>query len=91
MQKKNFPKTVLLYRIESENYTWTLKGEAMRNYELICFNCFAEKKSAEGYCPFCGFNAAVSPNPADALPLGTILHGRYMAGSVVNRASEEIV
>ena len=51
------------------------------NPDLICYGCF-EEKGAASICPHCGFN----PNeeqPYLALPLGTILNGRYMVGKVL--------
>ena len=48
--------------------------------ERICYGCFREKDP--GVCPYCGFNEAVE-QPFLALPLGTILNGRYMVGKVL--------
>ena len=48
--------------------------------ERICYGCFREKDP--GVCPYCGFDEAAE-QPFLALPLGTILNGRYMVGKVL--------
>ena len=48
----------------------------------ICFGCFSEK-STEGPCLKCGFDIATAKHPAIALPIGTILNGRYLTGRVL--------
>lgn len=48
----------------------------------LCFGCFREKEG-EGACPYCGFDLATSKHPAIALPIGTILNGRYLTGRVL--------
>lgn len=50
------------------------------NMDNICFGCFREK--GPGVCPHCGFDEN-GEKPFLALPLGTILNGRYMAGKVL--------
>lgn len=49
--------------------------------ERICFGCFQEKEPG-GYCPYCGFSEN-EEQPYLALPLGTLLNGRYMLGKVL--------
>lgn len=49
--------------------------------ERICFGCFQEKEPG-GYCPYCGFSEN-EEHPYLALPLGTLLNGRYMLGKVL--------
>ncbi len=51
------------------------------NPERICFGCFQEKELG-GYCPHCGFGEN-EEQPYLALPLGTLLNGRYMLGKVL--------
>ena len=52
------------------------------NYDRICYGCFRERPSAEGNCPYCGYGPHVE-HPANTLPPGTILAGRYLTGKVL--------
>lgn len=38
-----------------------------------------------GTCPFCGFDAEQNPQPPEALPRESILHGKYLIGNVLGR------
>ena len=51
------------------------------NPDKICYGCFQEKGEGS-ICPHCGFDAQAT-QPYLALPLGTILNGRYMTGKVL--------
>lgn len=51
------------------------------NLERVCFGCFAEKEPGLP-CPYCGFNEN-DEQPYLALPLGSILNGRYLVGKVL--------
>lgn len=51
------------------------------NPDRICYGCFQEKGEGS-ICPHCGFDAQAT-QPYLALPLGTILNGRYMTGKVL--------
>lgn len=51
------------------------------NPERICYGCFQEKEPG-AVCPYCGFNEN-EEKPYLALPLGSILNGRYMVGKVL--------
>lgn len=51
------------------------------NLDTICYGCFQEKGEVS-VCPHCGFDPQAA-QPYLALPLGTILNGRYMAGKVL--------
>lgn len=51
------------------------------NPERICFGCFKEKEPGI-ICPYCGFDEN-KEKPFLALPLGSILNGRYMVGKVL--------
>ena len=51
------------------------------NPERICYGCFREKEPGN-ICPHCGFNES-EEQPYLALPLGTLLNGRYMLGKVL--------
>ena len=51
------------------------------NPERVCYGCFAEKEPGIP-CPYCGFNEN-DEQPYLALPLGTILNGRYLVGKVL--------
>ncbi len=48
----------------------------------VCYGCFREKPEGLPVCPYCGFNAQEEP-PFLALPMGTILRGRYLIGKVL--------
>ena len=48
----------------------------------ICYGCFGEH-DGNGPCPKCGFDIASAKHPAIALPIGTILNGRYLTGRVL--------
>ena len=52
------------------------------NPERVCYGCFAEKEPGQQLCPHCGFNEN-DEQPYLALPLGTILNGRYLVGKVL--------
>ena len=48
----------------------------------ICYGCFGEH-DGNGACPHCGFDINTAKHPAIALPIGTILNGRYLTGRVL--------
>ena len=51
----------------------------------LCFSCFQEKAHS-GACEHCGFDPAVQEKKYPlALPLGTILNGRYIIGRVLGQ------
>ena len=51
----------------------------------LCFSCFQEKAHS-GVCEHCGFDPAVQEKKYPlALPLGTILNGRYIIGRVLGQ------
>ena len=47
----------------------------------VCYGCFKEKEPGT-VCPKCGFNEN-SERPYLAVPIGTILDGRYLIGKVL--------
>ena len=51
------------------------------NPERICYGCFSEKEPGT-VCPVCGFYET-KQQPYLALPLGTIVNGRYLIGKVL--------
>lgn len=51
------------------------------NAERICYGCFQEKEPGS-ICPHCGFDEK-DEQPYLALPLGTIVNGRYLIGKVL--------
>ena len=54
--------------------------------ESSIMNCMEELGELNGnFCPFCGFNAAQNPQPPEALPRESILHGKYLIGDVLGR------
>ena len=52
------------------------------NLEHICYGCFQEKPEGSPVCPHCGFDQQAE-QPFLALPLGTLLNGRYVTGKVL--------
>ena len=48
----------------------------------ICYGCFQEKPEASPVCPHCGFNEE-EEQPFLALPMATVLQGRYLMGRVL--------
>ncbi|MBP5416244.1 MAG: serine/threonine protein kinase [Clostridiales bacterium] len=48
----------------------------------LCFGCFSEHDGV-GPCPHCGFDLSKVRHPFVALPIGTILNGRYLTGRVL--------
>ena len=52
------------------------------NLDHICFGCFQERPEGSSVCPFCGFHAE-EEQPFLALPMGTVLSGRYITGKVL--------
>lgn len=52
----------------------------------LCPHCFSLLEEGETVCPECGLTAA-SRNPADLLPIGTVLGGRFQVGRSVHRNS----
>ena len=50
--------------------------------ERVCYGCFQEKPDDSPVCPYCGFSSE-EEQPFLALPMGTVLHGRYLMGRVL--------
>ena len=48
----------------------------------VCFGCF-NSHNGEGPCPHCGYDLKNAVHPFIALPIGTILNGRYLTGRVL--------
>ena len=48
----------------------------------LCFGCFSEH-DGNGPCPHCGYDLSTAKHPFVALPIGTILNGRYLTGRVL--------
>ena len=48
----------------------------------VCYSCFQEKPDDSPVCPYCGFSSE-EEQPFLALPMGTVLHGRYLMGRVL--------
>lgn len=51
------------------------------NFDRVCYGCFREKSTA--VCPYCGYDPVHYEHPALALPIGSILNGRYLTGVVL--------
>ena len=50
--------------------------------ERVCYGCFREKPDDAPACPHCGFSGEAE-QPFLALPMGTVLRGRYLVGRVL--------
>ena len=48
----------------------------------LCYGCFNEREGT-GPCPHCGYDISTARHPYIALPIGTILNGRYLTGRVL--------
>ena len=54
--------------------------------ENICYNCFSDSLNDGGICEKCGFDGAKNREKYPlALPLGSILYGRYIVGRVLGQ------
>ena len=54
--------------------------------EHICYNCFSDSLDENGICTRCGFDGKKNrENFPQALPLGSILFGRYTVGRVLGQ------
>lgn len=51
------------------------------NDKKYCFSCFRPNEGET--CRHCGFSAAAEGRPSLALPIGSILNGRYLIGKVL--------
>ena len=54
--------------------------------QCLCYNCFQQRESSEGPCPYCGFDLEenVKKFPV-ALRAGTVLNNRYIVGRVLGQ------
>ena len=50
--------------------------------QRVCYGCFQEKPEDTPVCPCCGFSGE-EEQPFLALPMGTVLRGRYVIGKVL--------
>ena len=58
----------------------------MAEQKNLCYNCFQERESPEGPCPYCGFDLAENEKKFPvALRAGTVLNGRYIVGRVLGQ------
>ncbi len=52
----------------------------------LCYNCFKERQTPEGPCPYCGYDhAAHAAKYPMALRAGSILNGQYIVGRVLGQ------
>ena len=52
----------------------------------LCYNCFAQRESQEGPCPYCGFDLEENAKKFPvALRAGTVLNDRYIVGRVLGQ------
>ena len=62
------------------------------NWDRVCPGCIqetTEEESKAAYCPHCGF-ARAQEDRSGALPVNTILNGKYILGKILERTEEEI-
>lgn len=52
----------------------------------LCLACFKKCEDDVKSCPHCGYGSLSFAQPAEALPIGTILQGRYMTGKAEIRS-----
>ena len=58
----------------------------MAEQKNLCYNCFQERETQEGPCPYCGFDLAENEKKFPvALRAGTVLNGRYIIGRVLGQ------
>ena len=52
----------------------------------LCYNCFQERETQEGPCPYCGFDLEENEKKFPvALRAGTVLNDRYIVGRVLGQ------
>ena len=52
----------------------------------LCYNCFRERETMEGPCPYCGFDLAENEKKFPvALRAGTVVNHRYIVGRVLGQ------
>ena len=58
----------------------------MAEQKHLCYNCFQERETQVGPCPYCGFDLAENEKKFPvALRAGTMLNGRYIIGRVLGQ------
>ena len=58
----------------------------MTEWKDLCYNCFQERETKEGPCPYCGFDLAENERKFPvALRAGTVLNDRYIVGRVLGQ------
>ena len=58
----------------------------MAEQKALCYNCFQQRETLEGPCPYCGFDLAENEKKFPvALRAGTVLNGRYIVGRVLGQ------
>ena len=57
----------------------------MPDIDRLCYGCMREKNTKDDICPYCGFDriSYEKTRSTRALPLGTILDGKYLLGKVL--------
>lgn len=60
----------------------------MMNTEGLCLGCMNDN-GGERICPICGFDNSI-PNPAECLPVKSIIKNRYLLGTVLDKDGEGI-
>ena len=60
--------------------------EILNEHRQLCYNCFRERETPEGPCPYCGFDLAENEKKFPvALRAGTVLNNRYIVGRVLGQ------
>ena len=58
----------------------------MAESKHLCYNCFQERETSEGPCPYCGFDLAENEKKFPvALRAGMVLNNRYIVGRVLGQ------
>ena len=58
----------------------------MAEQKHLCYNCFQERETPGGPCPYCGFDLAENEKKFPvALRAGTVLNDRYIVGRVLGQ------
>ena len=59
---------------------------AITTAKCLCYNCFQERETPEGPCPYCGFDLEENEKKfPTALRAGTVLNHRYIVGRVLGQ------
>ena len=69
----------------AESMLYNISMQDTRDLHSICLNCFGTLDPRNGVCTRCGKRADDSQSPIGAIPLRTLLAGRYLMSSPLGR------